>query len=105
MAGVAGEGGVTSVTSGADKSRDYYPLTYRDPTGETAVRNLTGRSVQITWENGATIHLDVDTIRPLLAKLTFRMSRKGHIWGSKKSAPVLSGNSGEGEVQIEGDQS
>ncbi|WP_454114249.1 hypothetical protein [Microbacterium maritypicum] len=75
--------------SGADSSRDYYPLTYRDPTGETAVRNLMGRSVQLTWENGATIHLDVDTIRPLLANLTFRMSRKGHIWGAKRNAPDM----------------
>jgi hypothetical protein len=85
-------------SSGADSSRDYYPLTYRDPTGETAVRNLMGRSVQITWENGATIHLELNTIRPLLAGLEFRMSRKGHIWGTKKKAPVLSGNSDEGEV-------
>lgn len=84
--------------SGADASRDYYSLTYRDPTGETAIRNLMGRSVQVTWENGATVHLDVDIIRPLLAKLNFRMSRKGHIWGTKKNAPVSSGNSGEGEV-------
>ena len=82
---------MTSGTGGADSSRDYYPLTYRDPTGETAVRNLMGRSVQITWENGATIHLDIDTISPLLAKLDFRMSRKGHIWGTKKKAPVAPG--------------
>lgn len=73
--------------SGAESSRDYYPLTYRDPTGETAVRNLMGRSVQITWENGATVHLDIDTIRPFLKALDYRMSRKGHIWGHKKIAP------------------
>ncbi|WP_091226788.1 hypothetical protein [Microbacterium sp. 3J1] len=84
--------------SGADQSRDYYSLTYQDPTGEAAIRNLMGRSVQVTWENGASVHLDVDTIRPLLAKLNFRMSRRGHIWGTKKSAPDLSGNSVEGEV-------
>lgn len=89
---------MTSGISGAESSRDYYPLTYRDPTGETAVRNLMGRSVQITWENGATIHLELNAIRPLLASLEFRMSRKGHIWGTKKKAPVLSGNSDEGEV-------
>lgn len=87
----------SNAPSGADTSRDYYSLTYWDPTGETAVRNLMGRSVQVTWENGATVHLDVDTIRPLLAKLSFRMSRKGHIWGTKKNAAVLR-EQGDGEV-------
>lgn len=88
---------MTPASSGADSSRDYYPLTYRDPTGETAVRNLMGRSVQITWENGATIHLELNTIRPLLAGLEFRMSRKGHIWGTKKKAADLL-EQGDGEV-------
>lgn len=81
--------------SGADQSRDYYSLTYQDPTGETAIRNLMGRSVQVQWENGVTLHVEADTIRPLLAQLNFRMSRKGHIWGYKKKAPT---GQGEGEV-------
>lgn len=72
-----------SSSSGADSSRDYYRLTYADPTGETAVRNLTGRTVQLSWENGATIHLDIDTIRPFLAHLEYQMSRKGHLWAKK----------------------
>jgi len=80
---------------GAESSRDYYPLTYRDPTGETAVRNLSGRSVQINWENGATVHLDIATILPLLSGLEFRMSRKGHIWGTKKKVPPASGTKPE----------
>ncbi len=78
---------MTDSPRGADISRDnFYPLTYRDPTGETAVRNLSGRTVQMSWENGATIFLDVDDVRPFLARLHFRMSRKGLIWGKRKSA-------------------
>ncbi|OZB78171.1 MAG: hypothetical protein B7X41_20265 [Microbacterium sp. 14-71-5] len=83
---------MTSANGGAEASRDYYPLTYWDPTGETAVRNLMGRSVQVTWENGATIHLDIETIRPLLRVLDYQMSRKGHIWGHKKKSPAATGD-------------
>lgn len=78
---------------GADSSRDNYSLTYADPTGETAVRNLTGRTVQVSWENGATIYLNIEDLKPYLARLDFRMSRKGHLWGSKKKAPVAAGAS------------
>lgn len=86
---------------GADKSRDFYSLTYRDPTGETAVRNLLGRSVQITWESGAVIHLHVDDLRPLLALFDFQVSRKGHIWGTKKKAADLR-EQGDGRSQSKG---
>lgn len=75
---------------GADPSRDNYSLTYADPTGETAVRNLTGRTVQVSWENGATIYLNIEDLKPYLARLEFRMSRKGHLWGKKKG-PVAAG--------------
>lgn len=78
---------------GADPSRDNYSLTYADPTGETAVRNLTGRTVQVSWENGATIYLNIEDLKPYLARLDFRMSRKGHLWGSKKKAPAATGAS------------
>lgn len=86
---------VSGPTSGADNSRDSYPLTYRDPTGEAAVRNIMGRSAQVTWEDGFILHLTADDLKPLLAQLDFRMSRKGHIWGHKKNAPT---GQGEGEV-------
>lgn len=89
-------------TGGADSSRDYYSLTYRDPTGETAVRNLQGRTVQVTWENGATIYLDIEQIRPYLAQLDYRMSRKGHLWGHKKNAPAAGSHQREGEVTPKG---
>lgn len=79
-------------SGGADKSRDYYSLTYRDPTGETAVRNLSGRTVQVTWENGAALHLDIEDLRPYLQTLEFRQSRKGLLWGSrKKKTPAATG--------------
>lgn len=78
-------------TSGADDSRDSYPLTYRDPTGEAAVRNIMGRSAQVTWEDGFIIHLTADDLRPFLAQFDFRMSRKGHIWGNKRK-PQTGGN-------------
>ena len=90
---------MTSISGGADRSRDYYSLTYRDPTGETAVRNLMGRSVQISWENGATIHLSVEDLRPLLAQFDFRVSRKGRIWGEKKAAPLLQQSDGDSQMK------
>ncbi|MDQ1130678.1 hypothetical protein [Microbacterium sp. SORGH_AS_0888] len=77
---------------GAEASRDeYYRLTYRDPTGETAVRNLMGRTVQITWENGFTLYVSTDDIQPYLDQLEFRMSRKAHVWGHKKKTPAPTG--------------
>lgn len=79
--------------SAADHSRHFSPLTYRDPTGETAVRNLMGRSAQLTWDNGFILHIRAEDLNPLLAQLDFQMSRKGHIWGHKKKAPETSGNS------------
>lgn len=87
--------------SGADIPRDdnTYRLTYRDPTGETAVRNLTGRTVQVRWENGVTLFLDIEDMRPYLAQLDYHVSRKGWLWGRKKNAPSLSGNSAEGETE------
>lgn len=60
-----------------------------------------GRSVQINWENGATIHLNVDDLRPLLALFDFRVSRKGHIWGRKKKTAVLL-EQGDGEANSKG---
>lgn len=74
----------TGIPSGGEDSRDFYSLTYRDPTGETAVRNLMGRSAVLTWENGFVLHLTAEDLKPFLANLDFQMSRKGHVWGQKK---------------------
>lgn len=81
----------------SSRADNYYRLTYADPTGERAVRNLTGRTVQISWENGTMLSVDIDDIRPFLKALEFRQSRKGRIWGKrKKNAPA---GQGEGEVK------
>lgn len=98
---------MTHVTKrGADDSRgsERYSLTYRDPTGETAVRNVMGRSVQVTWEDGFIISLNSEDLKPLLAQLTFRMSRKGHIWGQKKT-PAPTGVQNRNTNHHEGDRS
>lgn len=79
------------------RADNYYRLTYSDPTGESAVRNITGRTVQISWENGAMVSVDIDDIRPFLKSLEFRESRKGRIWGKrKKNVPA---GQGEDESQ------
>lgn len=75
-------------TSRADFSLDYYALTYRDPTGEEAVRNLTPGNVLITWPDGYTIWIPEQQAKGLLKFLlwayNFRASRKGHTWASPK---------------------
>ena len=78
---------MTSTTSGAGHPRDFNSLTYRDPTGDAAIRALMGRTVQVAWEDGFIVYLNSEDLKPMLAQLNFRMSRKGHIWGHKKNAP------------------
>lgn len=92
---------MATVRRGADHSRDDYTyrLTYRDPVGEAVVRNLMGRTVQIRWENGVTLFLDIEELRPYLAQLDFHISRKGWLWGRKKKAPGSVGADLEGENQ------
>jgi hypothetical protein len=79
----------------ADHSLDYNSLTYRDPTGETAVRHLTG-DVQICWEeSGFTLNIPADQARKLQRFLgwaySFRMSRKAHVWATAKKEPGAPG--------------
>jgi hypothetical protein len=68
-------------------------LTYRDPTGETAVRNLTPGNVSITWPDGFTVWVPEEDITPLLAAIqanyNLRPTRRGHLWASRplRSAP------------------
>lgn len=81
--------------SRAGTSLDYYSLTYRDPTGEAAVRNLTPGDVTITWPDGFTVRIPEDQARGLSHFLawayTFRMSRKAHIWAAPKKEPGAPG--------------
>jgi hypothetical protein len=79
--------------SGADHSLDYNSLTYRDPTGDEAVRNLSPGDVSITWPDGFTIWVPASQARLLSRFLSvaysFRMSRKAHIWATpKKNDPA-----------------
>lgn len=95
-----------TASSGADKSRDYYSLNYRDPTGEAAVRNLMGRTVTLTSEDGFLLFLNIEDLRPYLQTLDFRQSRKGHVWGSrKKKTPVAAGVQDQNTNPYEGERS
>lgn len=62
-------------------------LTYRDPTGETAVRNLTPGNVSITWPDGFTVWVPEGDVAPLLAAIqanyNLRPTRRGHLWASR----------------------
>lgn len=84
----------------ADHSLDYSPLTYADPTGNTAVRNLTG-DVSITWPDGFTLRIPASAGTTLVALLahafTFQQSRKSHVW-AKEKAP-RQGNRGASNSQ------
>lgn len=78
---------------GAEEAPDLsYRLTYADPVGETVVRRLTGATVQVSWENGAHIHFQIDDLKPLLDLFDYRVSRKGRMWAAKKKSPVAPGD-------------
>jgi hypothetical protein len=78
-----------SASSGAELSPDYYPLTYSDPTGERAVRNLAGRVFTLTAENGDRVLIRLEDLAPILDQWQYRVSRKGLIWAAlKKEAPT-----------------
>lgn len=72
-----------------DHSLDYNSLTYRDPTGNQAVRNLMSGDVSVTWPDGFTIWLSEADARPLVHLIrtyfAFRKSRKGLLWGTAKN--------------------
>ena len=79
---------IATANSGADYSLDYNSLTYRDPTGDEAVRNLTPGDVSITWPDGFTIWIPAAQAkllgRFLTAAYAFRMSRKARLWATQK---------------------
>lgn len=72
-------------------SLGYNPLTYADPTGAEVVRRLEG-DVTISWPDGFTVRISRADSGPISRFLEtvylFRMSRKGHIWATKKKAPA-----------------
>lgn len=88
-------------SSGADDTRNYYRLTYRDDTGEQAVHNIAGRTVTLTWENGLRIHVNVNDLRPFLDRLDYRLSRKGLLWGSLPEHKKSPGSSVDAEPGAE----
>ncbi len=75
----------------AGEALGFNPLTYADPTGDEVVRRLDGE-VLISWPDGFTIRLNQSDSGPLVRILTslytFRQSRRGLVWGSKKKAPA-----------------
>ncbi|WP_142206756.1 hypothetical protein [Subtercola boreus] len=73
----------------ADAALDYNSLTYRDQTGERAMRNLAPGQYQITHESGLRFWIDADELRPLLSQCYVTESRRSgyqrlHL---KKNAP------------------
>lgn len=78
------------LTSQADHSPDYSTLSYRDPTGDAAVRNLTPGNISVTWPDGFTVWFTPAESQLLLRfikwSFSFRMSRKAHVWATKKKA-------------------
>jgi hypothetical protein len=68
-------------------------ITFDDPTGETAVANLTG-DVTIRWRNGFTIRIPEGNTRGLVRWLnTFRFTRssRGLITAATEKGPALTG--------------
>lgn len=69
-----------AATARADYSRNS--LTYSDPTGEKAIRNLLqgGGPFQITAENGFRIFANREALDHMLLGMKARVSRGGKLW-------------------------
>lgn len=69
-----------AATVRADYSRNS--LTYSDPTGDTAIRNLLqgGGPFQITAENGFRLFANREALEYMLLGMKARVSRGGKIW-------------------------
>jgi hypothetical protein len=65
------------VPNPADDPLDYSKLWYSDPTGNQAVDNLMEGDYTITFPSGATIVIDVASIRPALALYSYTPTRTG----------------------------
>lgn len=83
----------------ADRSLDSNSLTYRDPTGNQAVRNLEPGQYAITDPHGFTIWIDAEALKPALRLYTFTTTRAGSGIRArlKEKTPGMSCNSSEGE--------
>lgn len=65
-----------SIPSQVDHSPGYSSLTYRDPTADSAIRNMLPGRYQITHESGLRFWIDSDSLRPLLEQCEARVSRR-----------------------------
>lgn len=81
-------------------AEDSGALTYADPTGNTVVQLLLGRDLVVYDQHNPVFVINSALLLDLIEKrVTFAPSRRGRLLRAhKKSAPVSSGNSGEGEV-------
>lgn len=88
-----------SAPSQADHSLDSNSLTYRDPTADSAIRNMLPGRYQITHESGLRFWIDSDSLRPLLDQCEVRRSRRtgrAHLHLKNKipgTAPTVTGES------------
>lgn len=77
---------VEPASARADYSRDpdlrRNPLTYSDPTGEQAIRNLLsgGGPYTITAENGFRLFANKQSLENMLLGMRARVSRGGKLW-------------------------
>ena len=62
--------------SQADHSLDFNSLAYRDPTADSAIRNMLPGRYQITHESGLRFWIDSDSLRPLLEQCEVRIARR-----------------------------
>lgn len=90
----------------ADYSRDpdlrRNPLTYSDPTGEQAIRNLLngGGPYTITAENGFRLFCNKQSLEYMLLGMTARVSRGHKLWvdpiqPEEKNTPAAGSNANQ----------
>ena len=91
------------LTNQADRSLDSSSLTYRDPTGNQAVRNLEPGQYAITDPHGFTIWIDAEELKPALCMYVFTATRAGANLRArlKEKTPGVSYSSSEGENRTE----
>lgn len=86
-------------------AEDSGELSYADPTGNTVVRLLLGRDLVVYDQHNPVFVINSALLIDLIDKqVTFTPTRRSKLLRAhKKKAPVLSGNSVEGEVTRIGD--
>jgi hypothetical protein len=92
----------------ADHSLDFNSLAYRDPTADSAIRNMLPGRYQITHESGLRFWIDSDSLRPLLEQCETRIARRTgrtHLHLKSKNpgtAPTVTGeNNRTSDIQKE----